>query len=110
MENPTLNYTASKIALAERRHGENFFSALETLAKKPSMSGLLFLFNAGGGTDEDFDKLFKEGADKVMVAIMEGLSAGGFLGEEIVEEAKGLLEKASKSPVASQTSGETTKK
>lgn len=75
---PTLTYTASKIALAERELKMNFFDELPMLARRPSMSGLLFLFKAGGGTDAQFDEVFKQGADALMVIIMDGLEAGGF--------------------------------
>lgn len=109
MEKPVLNFTASKIALAERKHNDNFFGVLGQLAKKPSMSALLFLFNAGGGTDAQFDELFKEGVDVIMVAIVEGLSEGGFLEKEAVEEVKKVMENIKNNQKTSQTSGETTK-
>lgn len=109
MEKPVLNFTASKIALAERKHNDNFFGALGQLAKSPSMSALLFLFNAGGGTDAQFDELFKEGVDVIMVAIVEGLSNGGFLEKEAVEEVKKVMADIKKSQKATPNSGEATK-
>lgn len=109
MEKPVLNFTASKIALAERKNNDNFFDALGKLAEKPSMSALLFLFNAGGGTDEQFDVLFKQGVDIIMMAIIEGLSEGGFLGKEAVKEAKKMIDDLKSNQKVSQNSGETTK-
>ena len=107
---PNLVYTATKIAVAERELKMNFFDELSVLAKKPSMSGLLFLFKAGGGTEEQFDTLFKNGADAIMVAIMDGLEAGGFLPKEAVAEVKKLLAEAKDVQKATQSSGEATKK
>lgn len=110
MEKPVLNFTASKIALAERKHNDNFFDALGQLAQKPSISALLFLFNAGGGTDAQFDTMFKEGVDTVMVAIIDGLSEGGFLEKEAVEQVKEMMSNIKNDQKASPSSGETTKK
>lgn len=107
---PTLTYTASRIALAERELKMNFFDELPLLARKPSMSGLLFLFKAGGGTDTQFDECFKKGADEVMVVIMEGLEAGGFLPKEAVDEVKKAMAEIKESQETLQTSGEATKK
>ena len=107
---PTLTYTASKIALAERELKMNFFDELPMLARRPSMSGLLFLFKAGGGTDAQFDEVFKQGADALMVMIMDGLEAGGFLPKEAVEEVKKAMEDIKTTQKASQNSGEATKK
>lgn len=107
---PTLNYTASKIAFAERELKMNFFDELPKLAVKPSMSGLLFLFRAGGGTNEQFDELFKQGADALMVIIMDGLENGGFLPKEAVEEVKKAMEDIRTTQKTSQSSGEATKK
>lgn len=99
MDKPILNFTASKIALAERSNNANFFDALSSLAEKPSMQGLLFLFNAGGGTNEQFDQLFADGGlQAVMTAILDGLGAGGFLPKDAVEQAKAALADASTAP------------
>ena len=103
-----LDYKASNIAKAERAHGMNFLKTLKTLSDNPSISGLLFLFEAGNGTEDDFDQAFKEGINKVLVVIMEGLSAAGFLGQEDVRVLKRQLEDQKK-PVTSQNSGEATK-
>lgn len=107
---PTLTYTASRIALVERELKMNFFDELPLLAKKPSMSGLLFLFKAGGGTNEQFDELFKQGADALMVIIMDGLENGGFLPKEAVDEVKKAMAEIKESQETSQTSGEVIKK
>lgn len=104
-----LDYKASNIAKAEREHNLNFFDVLTTLGNKPSVSGLLFLFEAGNGTEDDFDQAFKEGIDKVLVVIMEGLRDAGFLGQEDVRVIKRQLEDQKKRPAASPNSGEATK-
>lgn len=104
-----LDYKASNIAKAERAHGMNFFETLTTLSNSPSISGLLFLFEAGNGSESDFDTAFKEGIDNVLVVIMEGLSAAGFLGQEDVRVVKRTLDDLKKNQKTSQSSGETTK-
>ena len=110
MENISLNYSASKIALAERDNNANFFDALASLGDKPSISALLFLFNAGGGTNEQFDELFKQGIEKIMSVIIDGLGNGGFLPKEDVKAAKDALTNLNNDQKASQSSGEKTKK
>jgi len=104
-----LDYKASNIAKAEREHNLNFFDMLTTLGSKPSISGLLFLFEAGNGTAEDFDATFKEGIEKVLVTIMEGLSDAGFLGQEDVRVMKRQLEDQKKIQKTSPSSGEAAK-
>lgn len=107
---PNLKFTASKIAKAEKNNNANFFDVLGGLASRPSMTALLFLFNAGGGTDEQFDKVFEnDGLEGVMGAILEGLGDGGFLPKDAVKEAKEALVKASETTEASENTGETTK-
>ena len=54
-----LNYKASNIAKAEKEMGESFFDALSKLNSTPSVSALLFLFIAGGGTKDEFDERAK---------------------------------------------------
>lgn len=73
-----LDYRASLIAQTERKYGKSFFDALTELGNKPSVNGLAFLFEAGKGDMEEFDKLFKSGVDKVITVIMEGLAESGF--------------------------------
>lgn len=104
-----LNYKASNIAKAEREHDMNFFDMLTTLGDKPSISGLLFLFEAGEATADDFDAAFKEGIDKVLMTIMDGLSDAGFLEQEDVRVMKKALEEQMKSQKTSLSSGETAK-
>jgi len=104
-----LDYKASNIAKAERAHGMNFLKTLKTLSNNPSISGLLFLFEAGNGTEDDFDQAFKEGINKVLVVIMEGLSAAGFLGQEDVRVMKKALEEQMKTQKTSPSSGKTAK-
>lgn len=108
-----LDYKASNIAKAEREYGENFFDTLTTLGDKPSISGLLFLFKAGNGTEEEFDAIFEEGVEKgtvkVILSIMEGLSDAGFLSQEEVRVIKRQMEDVKKAQEASRNSGATAK-
>lgn len=107
----TLNYKASNIAKAERASGKNFFSAIQSLSKSPSMDELLFLVNAGGGTENDFDELFKEGIEKVLMTIFEGINEAGFLGQKIdLEEMRKVMEaEMNKAKGVSQNTGEAAK-
>lgn len=86
-----LDYRASNIAEAERKYNRSFFDALAELGNKPSVNGMAFLFEAGKGSLEEFDELFKSGVDKVMTVIMEGLAESGFLTKTAVEETKRVL-------------------
>lgn len=107
----TLNYKASNIAKAERASRKNFFSAIQSLSKSPSMDELLFLVNAGGGTENDFDELFKEGIEKVLMTIFEGINEAGFLGQKIdLEEMRKVMEaEMNKAKGVSQNTGEAAK-
>ncbi len=82
-----LDYKASNIAKTERTYGINFNKVLTTL-DDPSMSDLLFLFEAGGGNESDFDAAFAKGYDNALAIILEGIISAGFLGKEITQEAK----------------------
>lgn len=81
-----LNYKASNIAKAEKEMGESFFDALSKLNSTPSVSALLFLFIAGGGTQDEFDELFRQGVDKAMVEVMSGIADAGFLGKTVTSK------------------------
>lgn len=107
----TLKFTASKIAAAEKANNENFFNVLSNLSTSPSMQALLFLWHAGGGTDESFDEVFENdgGLVGIMGAIVEGLGNGGFLPKEAVGEVEKALEKASQASEALGNTGEKTK-
>ena len=78
-----LNYKASNIAKTEKENKLNFLTVLSELQANPSFSNLLFLFKAGGGTEEEFDELAKTGIPEVTMEIMEGISDAGFLGTKI---------------------------
>lgn len=104
MEKPVLKYTASRIAHAEMQFNKNFFTALGDI----SMSSLLFLFIAGGGTEEEFDEYFKKGVGPLMELVLDGVEAGGFFDKKALEEAKKAI--AELKAKASQTSGEADKK
>lgn len=104
-----LNYKASNIAKAEKEMGESFFGALSTLNSTPSVSVLLFLFIAGGGTQDEFDELFKQGVDKAMVEVMSGIADAGFLGKAVNSKmVKARMKKAmDEAMTALENSGET---
>lgn len=104
-----LNYKASNIAKAEKEMGESFFDAISTLNSTPSVSALLFLFTAGGGTQDEFDELFKQGVDKAMVEVMSGIADAGFLGKTVNSKmVKARMKKAmDEAMTALENSGET---
>lgn len=105
-----LDYKASNIAKAERKCGLDFWKVFTTFDKHPSMSNLLFLFEAGAATEEDFDAAFKKGANEVLMIILDGLSDAGFLGQEDARVIKRQLEELTKELVISQNSGDKAKK
>lgn len=106
----TLNYKASNIAKAERESKKNFFASIQALSKAPSMDDLLFLVNAGGGTEADFDELFKEGVENVLMAIFAGINEAGFLGQKIdLEEMRSAMKAEMDKAKASQNTGEAAK-
>ncbi len=86
METQKLNYKGTNIAKAEQKYGVKFFNVVENLGKKGEanvgMLDMLFLYCAGGGTEEDFDKFIVSDTEKIMLDIMEGLAESGFLGEK----------------------------
>ena len=89
-----LNYKASNIAKAERAHNKNFFEVMTQMTKTPSVSDLMFIVEAGGGTEEDFDAMFAKGFENLLLEVMEGINEAGFLGVKL--DTKGLREKVQK--------------
>lgn len=89
-----LNFKASNIAKAESKTGKNFFKVIQEMAGVPSFSDLMFLFLAGGATEEEFDNAFGEGIEEAMLKITEGLNESGFLGQKV--DTKELKEAISK--------------
>lgn len=87
MENEkiTLNYKASNIAKAEEKYNKNFLACISGLQSAPSFRDMRFLILAGGGTDEDFDKLVASGIENLMTVVLEGINNAGFLGEEKID-------------------------
>lgn len=75
-----LNYKASNIAAAEQKSGLNFFTALGELGSTPSVSALLFMFEAGGATTEDFDAAMEKGLEATIIEIFDAIADSGFLG------------------------------
>ena len=112
----TLNYKASNIAKAEETTGKSFIDCFANLSKRVGFSDLRFLVLAGGGTDDDFDELFAAGVDNLMITVMEGINAAGFLGNEKLDiealkvQLRETMDKAMLDTKASQNSGEATKK
>lgn len=103
METQKLNYKGTNIAKAEQKYGVKFFNVVEQLGKKSEtnigMLDMLFLYCAGGGTEEDFDQYIVNDTEKIMLDIMEGLAMSGFLGEKKNfdrAKAKAEIEKAIK--------------
>lgn len=78
-----LTYKASAIARTEREHGKNFFKTIENLGGETSMDDLLFLCQAGGATEEEFDEAVSNGAEGLLLAVMEGVNEAGFLGKKV---------------------------
>lgn len=114
-----LNYKGSSIAKAELQYGIKFFTVLNNLSSKDEngekkqadfgMSDMLFLYVAGGGSVDTFDKMIIDGTEVLMLDIMEGLAASGFLGTKFNRaEAETAIKKAMKDieTEVSQTSGE----
>lgn len=102
-----LDYKAKNIAAAEKAYKENFLKAISSIGDVPSISTLLFLYEAGGATEEDFEKDIKDGIDKVTLAILSGVNEAGFLGKKIDMSE---LEKEMESAKTSLNTGETAKK
>jgi hypothetical protein len=106
-----LNYKASNIAKAEREYKLKFFTVMGGLGSDMGVGDLLFLYVAGGGSEDDFDKLFETGIEEVMIAIMEGINDAGFLGKMVsTSELRDAMAKAKTPAAVSPTSGATAKK
>ena len=107
-----LNFKASNIAKAERAEGKKFFTVFTNLGNEDvSVDDLLFIFKAGGGTEEAFDELFAKGIPEVFTVIFDGVNRAGFLPNKIdTKTVKEDMEKAMSNDMkASQNSGKTTK-
>lgn len=104
-----LNYKASNIAKAEKEQGVSFFNELAEAQATPSVSALMFLFTAGGGTVEEFDELFKKGVDELMLIIMPEIADAGFLGKAVNSKIiKARMKKSMDEAMAAlENSGET---
>ena len=89
-----LNYEAITIARAERAYEAKFFTVVAELAKgKIGIGDLLFLYVAGGGTEEEFSKGYKVGATEGLIKnILRGISEAGFLDEGTKNQMKELME------------------
>ena len=100
-----LNYKASNIAKAELNEDRKFFDVFNNMSTGSiGVNDLLFLYHAGGASDDDFDADFKKGIPEVMQNIMEGINEAGFLGEIDTEAVKEQFKTAT-----SETSGKSNK-
>ncbi len=112
----TLNYKASNIAKAEEAQNKNFLECVGRLGGSgmPSFADMRFLVLAGGGSDDDFDKLFASGIENLLGAVLEGINSAGFLGSETIDvealksQLHEMTEKASEKAKTSPNSGEKT--
>lgn len=107
-----LNYKASNIAKVERAEGKKFFATFANIGNDDmSVDDLLFVFKAGGGTEEAFDGLFAKGIPAVFEAIFDGVNRAGFLPNKIDTKAvkKDMEQAMSENTKVSQNSGKTTK-
>ena len=107
-----LIYKASNIAKAERAEGKKFFKVFANIGNEDvSVDDLLFVFKAGGGTEEEFDELFAKGIPEVFSAIFDGVNRAGFLPNKIDTKAvkKEMEEAMTENAKVSQNSGKTTK-
>ena len=107
-----LNYKASNIAKAERAEGKKFFTVFSSIGNEDiSVDDLLFIFKAGGGTEEAFDELFAKGVPEVFTAIFDGVNRAGVLPNKIDTKAvkQDMVEAMSGDTKVSQNSGKTTK-
>ena len=107
-----LNFKASNIARAERAEGKKFFAVFSNLGNEDvSIDDLLFIWKAGGGTEEAFDELFAKGIPDVFTAIFEGVNAAGFLPNKIDTQTvkKEMQEAIAEGAKVSQNSGKKTK-
>lgn len=106
-----LHYKASNIAKAEAKAGKKFFETFTNIGNGiPAVADLMFLFSAGGGSDDEFDALFEQGIDSVLLAIMEGVNDAGFLGQKLnMTEIKQSMAKAREEVLASQNIGKVAK-
>ena len=107
-----LNYKASNIAKAERAEGKKFFTVFASLGNNDvSVDDLLFIFKAGGGTEDEFDQAFAKGIPEVFSLIFDGVNRAGFLPNKIdTKTVKQDMEKAmGVDTKVSQNSGKTTK-
>ena len=78
-----LNYKASNIRKAERESKKNFFAVISSLGETSSVDDLMFVWEAGGGSDDEFDVEFGNGIQNILLIIMEGINEAGFLGHKI---------------------------
>lgn len=102
-----LEYKASNIRKTERENGKNFFAVISSLGETSSVDDLMFVWEAGGGSDDAFDAEFSKGIQNILLIIMEGINEAGFLGHKIdMTELKKAMEA---SMGTSQSSGEAKK-
>lgn len=103
-----LDYKAITIRNAERANGLEFFTSISKLSTgRFGVTDLMFLYECGGATADDFSKDFKTGMNDVVLNIFKYIDEAGFLGEKIDLEA--MAQEMGLSTKASQKSGKTDK-
>lgn len=116
IQHTTLKYKSSLIAEAESHYKLNFFKAVEhILDQSYSMTELIFVFVAGGGSREEFDERWDEDSEALAMDVMTALNSNGFLGPKMKpEEFRKLMAKEAETLKANAkttpTSGEAAKK
>lgn len=110
-----LKYISSQIAEAEAQYKLNFFKAIEHMMDQSySMTELIFVFVAGGGTKSEFDARYAEDSEALAMDIMTALNSCGFLGPKMEpKKFRELMAKEAEtiksSPKTTPNSGETAK-
>lgn len=105
-----LDYRAITISNAERANNLEFFTSISKLSTGHfGVTDLLFLYECGGATTDEFSADFKTGMSNVVLNIFKNIDEAGFLGEKIDLEAM-AQEMGMTSKKASEKSGKQDKK
>lgn len=98
----SLKFKASSVARAEEVYKMDFFAALDKVGS--SMRAMLFLFCAGGGDQEPFDKFMEEkGIKELVMLILDGVNEAGFLEKKLdLDKIRATIDKATAEAAKSQ--------